>query len=151
MFDATQRLTPKHEADIPNVSTIDWKVSSLTRCALMHDQVVKCTKAKVHTSTQIPSHGWGMCKILQKQIVDGKVKWKIPTESSSSSNGTFSQDLRRWKILPENPKESARSKHLNLNIFEERIIFHDNVLMISMWTQKGNSVSMSFDFRTSQE
>ena len=121
LFDVTQRLTSEHEAEILNVSTIDWKVSSLTRCTLMHDQVMKCAKAKVHVCTD------SVCKILQKQIEDGKVKWK----NRSSSSGTFSQDLRHWKSY-RNPKESARSEQFEPEHFEERIIFHDKVLMISI-------------------
>ena len=39
LFDITQRLILEHEADILNVSTIDWKASSWTRPTLVHDQV----------------------------------------------------------------------------------------------------------------
>ena len=44
----TQRFILEHDADILNVSTIDWQASSRTRSTLMHDQVIKWTKATVH-------------------------------------------------------------------------------------------------------
>ena len=38
LFDFTQRLIFDHQAEILNVSTIDWKVSSWTTSTLTHDQ-----------------------------------------------------------------------------------------------------------------
>ena len=38
LFDIMQRLILEHEAEILNVSPIDWRTSSLTRSTLSHDQ-----------------------------------------------------------------------------------------------------------------
>ena len=48
LIDITQRLILEHEAEILNVSPIGWTASSWTRSTLLHDQVIKWTKAKVH-------------------------------------------------------------------------------------------------------
>ena len=49
LFDITQRL--EHEGEILHVSTIDWKLHSRTKSTLLHDRVIKWTKAKVHVYT----------------------------------------------------------------------------------------------------
>ena len=43
----TQKLILNHQAEILNVTTIDWTSPSWTRSALTHDQVITWTKAKV--------------------------------------------------------------------------------------------------------
>ena len=48
LFDITQRLILDHQAEILNVSPIDWTAPSSTRSTLSHDQVITWTKAKVH-------------------------------------------------------------------------------------------------------
>ena len=48
LFDITQKLILDHQAEILNVSPIDWTAPSWTRSTLTHDQVITRTKAKVH-------------------------------------------------------------------------------------------------------
>ena len=48
LFATTQRVILEHAAEILNVSTTGWKVASWTRSTLMHNQVIKWAKAKVH-------------------------------------------------------------------------------------------------------
>ena len=48
VFDIIQRLILDHQAEILNVTPIDWAVPSWTRYTLTHDQVITRTKAKAH-------------------------------------------------------------------------------------------------------
>ena len=48
LLDITQRLILERQAEILNVSTIDWTAPSWTRSTRTHDQVIKWTKAKLH-------------------------------------------------------------------------------------------------------
>ena len=58
LFDVTQRLIWEHEIEILIVSTIDWKASSWMISMLVHDQVIKWTKANVHVhSDSVVSFG----------------------------------------------------------------------------------------------
>ena len=82
---------------------IECTSSSWTRSSLAHDQPIKWPKAKVRVYSDFVSC-MGKCQILQKQIEDGKVKWKSlngPILSDNnlevmdnrlSSSGIFSQD-----------------------------------------------------------
>ena len=73
LFDITQRLILHHQAEILNVSPIDWTAPSWTRSTLTHDQVLKWTKVKSTRPTQIPSYAWRRCRSIQKRFKDGKI------------------------------------------------------------------------------
>ena len=47
LFDITQKLILNYQAEILDVTTIDWTSPSWTRSTLSHDQVITWTKAKV--------------------------------------------------------------------------------------------------------
>ena len=47
LFDITQKLTLDHQAEILNVTPIDWTALSWARSTPSHDQVITWTKAKV--------------------------------------------------------------------------------------------------------
>ena len=48
LFDITLKLMLDHQAEILNVTTINWTQPSRTRSILTHDQVITWTKARVH-------------------------------------------------------------------------------------------------------
>ena len=48
LFDITQRWMLDHEAEILNVTPIDWTAPSQTKSTLPHGQVITWTKARVH-------------------------------------------------------------------------------------------------------
>ena len=52
LFDITQKLMLDHQAEILNVTTIDWTALSWERSTLTHDQVIKWTKVRVRVFSE---------------------------------------------------------------------------------------------------
>ena len=143
-FDITQRLILEHEVEILNVSTIDWKASSWTRSARMHDQVIKCTKAEVHVHSDSV-----LCLEKMQDHSEANERWNAQLEEFNnptltenylesmdnqlSSNGIFSQDLRHWKP-PKRSNIICKIKKIEPEHFEGRIIFMSMCNDID-WTQ----------------
>ena len=48
LFDITHKLIFNQKQEIQNVSTIEWQFTLWMRSSLLHDKVVKLSKAKVH-------------------------------------------------------------------------------------------------------
>ena len=70
LFDITQRLILGHTAEILNVSTIEWAFSPCKRPSLLHDQVIKWTKAKVHVYADSVS-----CLVKMQDHSGANKKW----------------------------------------------------------------------------
>ena len=51
LFVTAQKLILDHQAEILNVTRTGWTAPSWTRSTLVHDQVIKWAKAKVHVYT----------------------------------------------------------------------------------------------------
>ena len=75
LFDITQKLMLDHQAEIRNVTPIDWTAPSWAGSTLFHAKVITWTKARVRIySDSVLS--LGNCQIIQKRIEDGKIKLK---------------------------------------------------------------------------
>ena len=70
LFDITQSLMLHHQAEILNVTPIDWTAPSWTRSALTHDQVITWTKAKVRVYSDSVLC-MEKCQCIQKRTMDG--------------------------------------------------------------------------------
>ena len=109
---------------IYGISTIEWNTTPWMRSTLLHDRVIKLSKAKVHVYSDSDRCLGKMHDHYAKQ------KWKnkldgssVPrdiknymesTESQSSSGGIFSQDTPHWncsetlKINMEHTRNQTR-------------------------------------------
>ena len=138
----------EHEAEILTVSTIDWKVPSWTRSTLIHNQVIKWTKAKVDFYTDSVSclekmqdhSGANRKSTAQLENFNSPIlseKNFELMENRLSSSGIFSQDLRHWSSSTRS-KKTCKTKTLNQKNSEGRIIFMSMFNDID-WTKQGNS------------
>ena len=81
LFDITQKVISDQDFEILNVSTIEWKFTPWMRSTLLHDNVIKWTKAKVHVySDSVLSLG----KMHEHSEVN--VKWQDQFQDFQRSN-----------------------------------------------------------------
>ena len=81
LFHITQKLILDHQAEILNVSPIDWTAPSWTRSALTRDQVITWTKAKVHVCSDSV-----LCLGTMQEHSAANQRWKNQLEKFLQSN-----------------------------------------------------------------
>ena len=80
LFDITQKLILEHEAEILNVSPIDWTASSWTRSTLTHNQVIKWIQSKGTRLTKAKVHVYSdsvLCLGKVQKHSETNSRWKI--------------------------------------------------------------------------
>ena len=114
LLDLTQRLILVHEAEIQNVSPIDWTAPSWTRSTLTHDHVI----------------------MWMQEHSDANQRWKDQLDEFRRSNSCrelfrigggpiefewyISQDLLHWR---SSRKKDLQDQNIELGKYEEQIIF----------------------------
>ena len=161
LLDIMQRLMLEHEAEILNVSPIDWTTSSWTRSTLMHDQAIKWMKANVHVDLDSV-----LCLEKMQERSETNERWENKGEEFRQSN-SYRELLGRtdwvrveyfprtyllhWRFgdPPEDPERPARPKHWTRKVWRSNHL-HVNVQWHRVDTDR-KFREMFFKFRTSQE
>ena len=149
LFDITQMLI-HHQAEMLNVSPIDWTVPSWTRSTLAHDQVITWTKAQV--STQIPSH-FGE----EPEHSEANKRWKNQLEKSRQVGIDGEPSEFEWSIFPglaslqflQEIQKTCKIEMWNLRLVKIESS-SCQFSMISIGQREGTR-NMYFKFRTSQK
>ena len=147
LFDITQRLILDHQAEILNVSPIDWIDPSWTRSSLTHE-VITWTKAKVHVFSDSV-----FC--LRKMSENSEANQRLKNHVEEFRQSNFYRDfigidgqptefecnnfpgLTSLELLQKIQKE-LKDQNIEPEKFEERIIFMSMFNDIN-WTKRGNS------------
>ena len=144
LFDITQKLIWDHQGEILNVKPIGSTDPSWTRSTLSHDQVIQWAKARVIVYSD------GVCpwENLQKQIEDGKDKWRnfdgvllaenywALMQNQLNWSGIFSQDIPHGRFV-QKIQNDLQERNIEPEQFGDRIIFM-SVFNDIDWTTKGN-------------
>ena len=115
IFDITQKWILDHQAEILNVTTIDWTAPSLMRSTLTHDQVSTWTKAKVRVYSDSV-----LCLGKMSDHTEANRRWDNQVEEFRQSNSyreflgidgepiefewNISHVLRHWKFCKRTRK-----------------------------------------------
>ena len=71
LFDITQRLISEQGIEILNVSSVEWTFTPRMRSTLLHDEVIRWAKAKVHVYSDSV-----LCLGKMHEHTEANVKWK---------------------------------------------------------------------------
>ena len=82
MFDITQKLILTQKYEVKSVSMIEWHVTSWVRSTLLHDRVIKLSKARVHVHSDSVLSG----KDASTAVGRGQVERTILTISRNPMN-----------------------------------------------------------------
>ena len=121
LFDITQKLILSQRYEIKRVSTIEWHFTHWMRSTLLHDRVIKVSKAKVHVCSDWENfidiqNPWNSGKSISNvtRILMNTKNYLELTENHLSSNGIFprthySADSqrdpdKRWQLAEQDLK-----------------------------------------------
>ena len=144
LFDITQRSILHHADEILNVSAIEWTFSRQTRSTLLHDQVIKWTKAKVHVYTDSV-----LCLGKMQELSGANKKWTDQHREFQRCNdyreliGIDGEPIEfEWNIFPgltrHRSKKILQDQKTDTEHLEGRLNAKSMFSDID-WTKYGNS------------
>ena len=136
LCDITQKSTLDHQAEILNVTPIDWTAPSLTRSTLTHDQVITWTKARVRFCSDSVLFGKMSDHSKANQRCENQVEEFRQSNSHRELLGIDGEPIQfEWNIFPgsisleilQKIQKDLQDRNIEPEDFEDRIMFNDNV------------------------